>query len=307
MHPAEVRVNDAVTLTLTVKGQGNIKTIEEPALPSLGDFRSYTAKSSDEINTKGGKVFGTKIWEYVLVPTAPGDQVIPPAKLAYFDPQDSRYKVAATEPLSLKVEKGDGEGIAAFNGREVAKQEIKLVQQDINYIQLELGNLQRPDEMPVNRLVFLGILIGPILVNIGVFAYARERDRTKSDAVLARYRKAGSQAKGAIRAAGKTIDARTPGPFYAALSVGLIGYVADKFNQPAAGLTKSDIRDLLVDSTIDENAVSKLLGFLEQCERIRFAPIATNYNTMRRHLKETFRWIRFLEKRIRLTAQANRE
>ena len=79
--------------------------------------------------------------------------------------------------------------------------------------------------------------------------------------------------------------------------------MADKFNLPAAGLTKAEISELLQEAGIDEGAVKRLTGYLDACDRYSFAPVSTDVNTMRKRLKEALSWVRFLERHLRLSCQ----
>jgi len=148
-QPSTVKVNNAVTLTVRIKGVGNLKTVEEPGLPELADFKTYGSKSSEDIKPVEGIIQGTKTWEYVLVPKAPGEQVIPPIKLPYFDPEKGQYETAATGEIRILVEKDGGEGGFVAAAPEVAKQEIRLVKEGINYIRLDLGKVRDPSALPL--------------------------------------------------------------------------------------------------------------------------------------------------------------
>ncbi|MBD3349702.1 MAG: hypothetical protein GF400_10985, partial [Candidatus Eisenbacteria bacterium] len=63
---------EPVTLTLEIRGSGNVRTVPEPTLPELPEFKLYESSSSTE-TTKNGRVGGVKRYEYVLVPQSPGE------------------------------------------------------------------------------------------------------------------------------------------------------------------------------------------------------------------------------------------
>jgi hypothetical protein len=52
----------------------------------------------------------------------------------------------------------------------------------------------------------------------------------------------------------------------------LIGFVADKTNQPAAGLLREDVEKLLRSRRVDEPLVEEYLKCLDEADFRRFAP-----------------------------------
>ncbi|MCK4894493.1 MAG: hypothetical protein KAT07_11020, partial [Calditrichia bacterium] len=58
----------------------------------------------------------------------------------------------------------------------------------------------------------------------------------------------------------------------AAVTSGLVGYLADKTNRPAAGLVRADIEELLKESAISEELNNEVLKCLDEADFRRFAP-----------------------------------
>lgn len=101
LEPAELRLGEAATLTVTLEGVGNIQGLLEPELPVLEGVRVFPPEQSSRNEISGTRVRGTKSWKYVLVPDQPGKWEIPPLAIRYFDPFAEEFRAAEAEPAVL--------------------------------------------------------------------------------------------------------------------------------------------------------------------------------------------------------------
>ncbi|MBO7569455.1 MAG: protein BatD, partial [Bacteroidaceae bacterium] len=88
----EVDANEAVTLKISVKGNGNMKLISTPDVPFPKDFETYDAKVNDNFQLTRSGLAGTKDFEYLFVPRHAGTYEIPSANFIYFDTESRSYK-----------------------------------------------------------------------------------------------------------------------------------------------------------------------------------------------------------------------
>ena len=99
------RVGDPLTLTLQLEGEGNIKLLPRPVLAvpwaSLvpGDERVA-------IDSVSRRIRGTKEFDWIVTPRAPGVRTIPPVSYPFWNPRTKQYEVAATDSLSITVGEG---------------------------------------------------------------------------------------------------------------------------------------------------------------------------------------------------------
>ncbi len=136
---AQVSAGEPITLTITVKGTGNLAAVKEISLPDLGpSFRVY--ETSSELNNKiaFGKINGTKVYKTVIVPRASGVYTIPKIDFSYFDINSKTYKTINTEPLTIKVlppaaEDSKTLSFSSQNGGDTANQ-IQHLTTDISYL-----------------------------------------------------------------------------------------------------------------------------------------------------------------------------
>lgn len=179
----EVPAGEPVTLTVTVKGVGNLAAIKDIPVPDLGaGFRIYETSSDLKNRISSGKVTGTKVYKTVIVPRASGRFMIPEIVFSYFDTESKTYKTIKAEALELNVlppatEDAKTLSFAAENGTENGPQ-IQHLTKDINYLKSAPQNGFDKFIATINRfgnnnlyalaLIFVNILI--ILMRKGEFS-----------------------------------------------------------------------------------------------------------------------------------------
>ncbi|MBK6909878.1 MAG: protein BatD [bacterium] len=176
LDKVQAATNDAVTLTVQVRGAGNIKMLPSPRVTIPPDFEAFDPKVTDQLKRGPDKISGTKTLEYVLIPRVAGAQAIPAIELPYFDLANEKYGVARTQELTLSVVRGTGSGSAGalpFAG----KREVQSVGQDIAYVKNSVGTLAPVGELPHQSMAFWLGLSGPWLILAGVLFAVRRQEQ----------------------------------------------------------------------------------------------------------------------------------
>ena len=101
---AQVKVNEAVNLTLKVEGRGNVSSMEAPKNQWPQGLELYESKGNSKTGRAG---HAEKVFEYLLIPRSGGTVTIPPFEVAFFDPEKKQYIRQKTAPIALLV---DGQG-----------------------------------------------------------------------------------------------------------------------------------------------------------------------------------------------------
>lgn len=170
----QVGANDAVTFVVRIQGRGNIKTLPEPVIQFPQDFDRFDPKQSEDIS-RGAVINGTKSFEYVLIPRAPGEQRIPEIRYAYFDPETDKYQVIGAPPLTLLVGRGTGEGVAG-SAPSVARRDVTSVGSDIAYLKKRPGSFYPRGKAPHQTVIFWTLASFPwLLAGSLLFVTARRR------------------------------------------------------------------------------------------------------------------------------------
>jgi len=114
LDKTSLAVGEAATLRVRLSGSGNLRTVSEPPKVTAGNARLYPPTTRTEPG-KGGHPTAIE-WEYVVVPSAPGEVTIPAVSLEIFDPVEKRVVTRATPPLRLAAEGGPPAAAPAVAG-----------------------------------------------------------------------------------------------------------------------------------------------------------------------------------------------
>jgi hypothetical protein len=292
LDPDSADANEAVTLTLTATGEGNLRAIPEPSLDLPADFEAYPPEVSESVQRSGAGLRGSKSWEYVLIPRAPGDRSIPSVSLGYYDTNAESFRVAETEPLNLLVSGEISEGPVALVRGGVAE-----LREDIRFIHLGQQRLSRTSRSLFGGADFWLILLLPMVAVLGAFGLRLHQDRLESDPAYARRRRAGRVAHARLAGAKRLAEGDSPREFYAEVARALRGFVADKLDMAEAGMQMKDVEHGLASHGVSEGLVQEVSACLEQCDLLRFAPEEDDADAR----------VRFLERVSKAMTGLNRE
>ncbi|AOS44829.1 hypothetical protein Verru16b_01898 [Lacunisphaera limnophila] len=104
--PLNAAVGEPVTWTLELAGTGNWPDLTGlPSREVSNEFQVVQPKSKRVM--KDGTLFeGSLTEDVVLVPTRPGNYVLPPVRFSYFDPRSGTYQTIASEPVTVTITAG---------------------------------------------------------------------------------------------------------------------------------------------------------------------------------------------------------
>ena len=262
--------NDALTYRLEVSGTGNIRTLPEPELGFPSDFEVYPPDVSERVEPLDDGVRGSKIFEYVIVPRAPGQVTIPAVELSYFDVDAGAYAVAASDPITLTVV---GDPVAARAGPAGRlRTGVDLERQDIRFIRIAMPGFRPVGGSLVRSVGFWAMVLVPMIAVAGALAARRHQDRLTGDVAYARRRRASRLAKQRLARAESLGSPDRHREFHAEVGRALQGFLGDKLNVPEAGLIRDEVRARLTSRGVAPEVMDAYLGCLEDCDRQRFAP-----------------------------------
>jgi hypothetical protein len=269
-----VNTNDAVNYKIAIKGTGNYKIVDEPVLNFPPDIEKYdpVIKTSSE-NT----MTGTKTFEYLLIPHYPGDFTLPPVEFTYFDLQSRQYRTIQSASHTIHVEKGAGDTLLpVISG--LAKEDVKLLRSDIQYIKLKTNRQVFPGIFLVKDFRFNLLYVILLLVSGLVLWLRRNHIRRTRDLALVKNRKANKYARKRLKKAAGLIRADNKNAFYDELLKALWLYLSDKLNIPIADLSKESATSALADYNTKEETMNKMFEIISACELARYAPVSEAVN-----------------------------
>ncbi len=285
-----LKVGEAMTLSISIKGDGLPGSITDPKLPDFGEFRSVPPEN--ELNKKvvGNKVVTTKNIRVFLYPKKKGEFTIPEITYSWFNPAKKKYETAKAGPWNVTVEKGEAAPEAIFQApvaqgpAAVQKQEIESLGSDIRFIHKVNDN--RDNTAPYRNILYWVIFAAAIPFYLIVTAAVRSRRKHNSDAALVRKGKADKMLKARFADAREALKKGDAKALYAALENGLINYLSDKTNLEFKGMTRPQMKEELAKLGVKDETIAAIDSWLEKCAFARYAPVNPTKDEQEQMLKD---------------------
>ncbi len=272
-----VEIDQPIALKAVISGNGNIKKLPAIEIPELDNFRLYDSGANESISKQGFKVSGSKSYEWVLIPTTAGEYMLPELKFSYFDPWSKRYKSAFKTPGQVRVKPTS---ISSMNPGDMPVNVIPAARKSLNYIITDLTDNKTGKALYQLPWVWILQLL-PVFWIVGLTVYVNYRKRLEGDSAYARRLMATKAAKKALSEARDGFD--SPEKFYGNIYNGIVGFISDKLNISAAGMTNLQIIDHLKRTGKCENIRDDFEEFLKRCDAGRFSPIKPDQAEMQQN------------------------
>ena len=280
LSATDVKANEAITLTLTIRGAGNMKLLKPPSVDWPEGFEQYDPKVTNNFKTSTGGMSGTRTIEYLAIPRAPGDYILPPVQFGYFDTEKGQYQVLTTPEYTLHIARGAGDqsatGVQQSTVSYVNKEDIRELGSDIRYI--SAANFAPSSEKEVLRIGFgswqMWLLYGcPLTLALLLFVIFRKRIRENADLTRVRKRQANSVARKRLKQAKKLMgEAQHKEQFFEEIERASLQYLSDRLSIPTADLNKDTITATLRSKAIDESLIERTNNVLSDAAFARYAP-----------------------------------
>ena len=299
-----VKTGDPITLSMSVYGEGNIQTINEPllVLNNAKDFKLYPAESNTQITNREELIRGRKVFSKVIEPQKTDLESIPAVVFSFFDPRAGQYRTITKEPIPIVVETGEQEIPIqlTLSGSNIAsaKQQAQILTQDILPIMTNLSSLQNQGEYIYKNSFIIGCLSIPAIAVIVSFFITRHKEKLQTDIGYARDKRAHAIAKKRLAMAKSALSQNAPKEFYASLSKSMADYLADKFNISAANATSDKVGILLKHRGVDDNIIEEVSRCLTDFDYRRFSKDGGTKEEMDHSLKLAEQLIAKLERQL---------
>jgi hypothetical protein len=268
----QVEVNQPVSVEFQISGTGNVKSVAEPKMPEMPEFRIYRESSNENLTKLQDKIGGTKTFREVFIPREPGEFQIPPVDFTYFDPKAERYRKISTDPITVYVTKP--EGYVASPDMPYARPDVTIGSEakDIRYIKTTFGGVQRRGNILLTSPLYVIVNGLPVLLLAGMILVRQRREKLLANRGLARSRAAARMARKRLAHAKSLAKPESAGAFFSEIQAAVTSYIADKLNISPNGLTVEMIGNHLTDRGADESLVDETTSLLQQADFARFAP-----------------------------------
>ena len=267
----ELSTNEAVTITLTVSGTGNVELLQMPTPVFPPDFEVYDPKITTSTDVGSQGLTGTKKAEYLAIPRRAGSFTIPAIEFSYFNPSNESYQTLSSEPYEIQVEKGSGSdeggGIFASN-----QEDIKYLGSDIRHIMTGNAHLKPMHTMFFGSAAYYVALIVLLALFVILLLVLKKREQLTQDTAANRNRKADKVARGRLKNAYQHLKAKDQEKFYVEMSQALWGYIADKLGIERSKLSMDTVSETMKGKNVPDELTQQFIDTLNSCEFARFAP-----------------------------------
>ena len=291
----ELQANEAVTLTVSIQGAGNMKLLKTPAVDWPEGFEVYDPKVTNNFKVTTSGVSGTKTIEYLAITRAGGVYTIPSIQFAYYDTQADAYRSLATPEYTLNIARSTSEesGAAVVN-TYVQKENIQQLGTDIRYIYTgELKAASNRNTISFGTLLFWLCYVVPLSLAALMFIVFRKRIKENADVTRMRYKKANKVAQRRLKVAEQLLPQNKKEAFFEEIERAAWTYLSDRLSIPTAQLNKENIAQILTDKAVADTTIKQMLHVLSTAEFARYAP--TSDSAMHELYEDTIKIINQLE------------
>ncbi|MBF0504546.1 MAG: BatD family protein [Candidatus Omnitrophica bacterium] len=290
VSPLQVKAGDPITLKMSLKGNGNFKSVTMPVFQGAG-FKTYEPKIKDQADEKTA--------EEVIIPTSAQVTQVPALHFSYFDTSLKDYKTITQGPFAIQVmPNAPDEGFKAVGFSDVSREPATL-----HIDQFSFGKMFHTIRKGLSKLcksIGFWLTLGLIIVGGGsYFLWRRFQERLENDPAFARRLKAYTEAKQTLRMAQGYISTGKSKDFYTLLSRAIREYLANKWHQSPASLSIEEILKQLKSAGIDETHIEGAKNILTTSDLVCFAGANRDASQMQSDLSLTQNLINHLHISLR--------
>jgi BatD DUF11 like domain len=264
-----VKAGDPITLRISVLGSGNIKlvTLPKPQLPA--DIESYEPKISEEISRDGGIIRGKKIAEYLLIPRNAGQRMLDPMQFVYFDLEKGEYITLRSSKFEFSI--APGKDFSSSGISVAAKEDVRMLGEDIRFLKLSIGHWQRADEMKSSWWFTFALILPPMLF-AGAWFYRKRMEKIYGDMPRLLFETAGREASRRLKKARALLEQGNTEQYHAEILRALLVYLEHKLRIPKSKFVLEEAVGTLRQNGIHEEVIQSLKTCMERAEFVRYAP-----------------------------------
>ena len=280
--PKKVAADNAVTVLLTIQGDGDIKRVQAPPINVPEDFELYDPKVMEESTLENGQgITGKRVFEYLLLPKQAGTYTLQPS-FTYFSPDSAKYVTLDSRPYSLEV--GPNDGTSASIPPEASASSGQTDQ--LSPLRLE-PSLHKKRGPFLGSVPFWGVVTTPFLLLLGAIGLrAWRRKRAQVDPAQTKMQKAQRLVKERLSKATQHLQNAEGRAFYDEVSKAVQVYICDKLQMPRSALNKDQVRQHLRSLELPEVLIERLLQLMQTCEMALFAGKTGDQSAMEQTYKE---------------------
>ena len=264
----EGNLNEPVTLTVRVSGEGNIEALPDPEWPAFVGWRVIESPVSVESQVVAGQITGSRTYEIVLVAEQAGQLTIPEIRYPHFDPVMEGYVELATDSIAVNI--GHAAGAPAIPSLpSVAEAEEDAP--EVRPIKAVPPSLRQAGAELAESTAYWAAWAIPPLVVIGAVVWRRRRASQEAARAEGLRNNALPDARAALaRAVNSGSDPRV------AASEALLSYLSARLEMQGSGMTREALLRRLREVGASSDLGDRVGEVLTGGESARYTPPAGN-------------------------------
>ena len=261
---SQVKVNEAITLNIELRGTGNINMFSLPEINFPGDMDIFPPTSSFEQEKLWDQYTGTIRWQYILIPRSAGQYQLPRVQISYFNPKDKSWSNTGTKPIGLIILPGETDFVGSTSG--FTKEEISLLGSDIRYNITETPVWILRDQSKIPIWVWTSYVLAAFLFVAPIPISRFQGHRIENEPMR--------QSNKALKQALKALKKRAEDPFAQVAQVVYL-YLKDRFFLASEHLDPLSVNQALI-GIVETKALANLVDLLKLCDAGRYGPEAAD-------------------------------
>ena len=287
----ELQVGNPLHFTTTIRGIGNIMAIQEPVIDFPRQLEVYDPETKEQISKQSNRVNGSKTYDYILVPTKPGNYTIPGVSFSYFDVNKEAYINLRSAPIDIKV---NGDVLEIVENELDEEEEI---QKEFDLFDIYKTSLFTDVESEFyNSWRYPLSLASPFVAYFLFLFGARLKEEFQPDTITLKYNRASKEAAKRLKQAKIYLDQQNQQAFYNEVFDAFNGYVSDKLNINQAELSKEFVLEKFSDKNVSPVLVEQFEQVLRNAEEALYSP--HSFGKMQEDYLTAIDWIVKIEHEI---------
>lgn len=270
----QVVAGDTVTVTLTLAGKGVLDTAVEPVLGLDASIKQYADKPEyrEKIDRTTG-VESQKTFKIALVPSKPGQYTIGQVSIPIFDPESGIYRSLTQDLGTLVVTPAQAEEKLYATGKpgEPLKQAVKEQGKDL-FGPHEVRLMETDQNFSRGVLQAMGVTaVAGVVAPLFAFVWQWRRRRKAGDIAGSRRSAAHRKFKLKAKAASQLIQEDQIENGLSSVYRGFKEFLGDLANTQGTAMTLREITEFIKQRSVSEDSYTKVVGLLENIERVEFS------------------------------------
>ncbi|MBN2343535.1 MAG: protein BatD [Deltaproteobacteria bacterium] len=271
-----VKTGELVTVTVSVRGSGNIRSVVLPEFGEVDGFKMYPPETDVEVEARGGQVTGMSQSKTLFIPEKEGNLTVPALSFSFFDLRTKSYKTVQSKPIAIRVAKGkqpDAGGVVVSTpstaGDHQVDASIERMNAGMRTIVNEVNISKRTAPM-FSRGWYLVLIFGVPVLFFGYLIVLRVKKRAEENFTRGRSRRAEADAKKALASLEKE-SGLSNDRFFSKLHKIVLSFLEDRLEETVVGDTMNQLSVRLSKRGVDEALCKEVVATLEEYEFARFA------------------------------------